>query len=233
MTTSKGTNPSRVTIKPFCEKLQLMSVILHSVSLNNKRILNLQNVNLIDKFNSCVTLQYSTISGLKQQCGMGWHCDSKYSKKGKFLLNTNSQMINTPVVIFTIGLPRILKWRKRCLLESSNGNEIWNYDKSNQFKMLLEQGSMLVIHPDDEVPKYCPVDGAISNFQHGEVKFKEKQGMSIAYVFRSTTSIGIFDKTTNLWVQNHNNVTPPKDIYSNIDVDKFHENMISKLGHIV
>ena len=99
--------------------------------------------------------------------------------------------------------------------------------------MLLEQGSILVIHPDDEVPKYCPVDGAISNFQHGEVKFKEKEGMSIAYVFRTTTSIALFDRTTNLWVQNHNNVTPPKEIYSNIDVDQFQDNMISKLCHIL
>ena len=48
--------------------------------------------------------------------------------------------------------------------------------------------------------------------------------MSVAYVFRNTTYIGLSDKTTNLWVQNHNNVTPPKHIYSNIDVDKFHEN---------
>ena len=41
MTTSEGTDPSRVTIKPFCDKLQLMSVILHSALLQNKNILNL------------------------------------------------------------------------------------------------------------------------------------------------------------------------------------------------
>ena len=119
-----------------------------------------------------------------------------------------------------------MKWRKRCLVENNNGHSIWQYDKGNEFKMLLEEGSILVIHPDDEVPKLCPVDGTVSNYQHGEVKFQEKEGMSIAYVFRTTTSIAIFDKTTNLWIQNHNNSTPPKDIYSNIDIDQFHENII-------
>ena len=84
-TLSEGTDPCRVSIKPFCDKLGLMSVILHSILLRNKRLLNLQNVNLINKFNSCVILQYFTMSGLKQQCAMGWHCDSKYSKKGNFL----------------------------------------------------------------------------------------------------------------------------------------------------
>ena len=114
-----------------------------------------------------------------------------------------------------------------------NSNQTWNYRQSNQFQMLLQQGSILVIHPDDEVPKYCSIEGAICNFQHGKVKFQNKQGMSIAYVFRNTTSIAIFDKTTHLWVQNHNHITAPKHIYSNIDVEKFHENMISKLEHVL
>ena len=114
-TTSEGTDPSRVAIKPFCDNLQLMSVILHNVLVENKVYLNLLQVNTNEKFNSCVILQYFTITDLKHQCGMGWHCDSKYNKKGEFLHNSNTQLINTPVVIFTIGLPRILKWRKRCL----------------------------------------------------------------------------------------------------------------------
>ena len=137
------------------------------------------------------------------------------------------------MVIFTIGLPRILKWRKRCLQENNNGNKVWHYDKSKQFEMLLQQGSILVIHPHDEVPKYCSKEGTICNFQHGEVKFKNKEGMSIAYVFRNTTSIAIFDRNTNLWVQNHNHTTPPREFYDNIDVEQFHENMISKLEHVL
>ena len=55
--------------------------------------------------------------------------------------------------------------------------------------------------------------------------------MSIAYVIKNTTSVAIFDETTNLWVQNHNHITAPKHMYSNIDVEICHENMISKLEH--
>ena len=42
------------------------------------------------------------------------HCDYVYSvKDGSFTKNANSQVENTPAVIYTLGDSRILKWRKR------------------------------------------------------------------------------------------------------------------------
>ena len=64
-TVSEGTDPSRVRIRPFFDKLKIMSVILHTVLIHNKEILNLQNVNLKKMFNSCAILQYCTITNLK------------------------------------------------------------------------------------------------------------------------------------------------------------------------
>ena len=37
-TTSEGTDPSRVTVKPFCEELELMSSIFHKVLMSNRTV---------------------------------------------------------------------------------------------------------------------------------------------------------------------------------------------------
>ena len=111
--------------------------------MRNRSTLKLDNVNVVNIFNSCVILQYCTIASLKEQCGMGWHCDSKYSKKGSFLQNSNTQLINSPVIIFTIGTSRILKWSKQYLRLNSKGSPIWHYHKSLEFEMLLQLGNIV------------------------------------------------------------------------------------------
>ena len=227
--TSEGTDPSRVMIKPFCDELKLTSETIHQLLLRNRNILKLQKVDLQNCFNCCVILQHCTINDLKRQCGMGWRCDTKYSKTGLFLPNSNTQLINSPVIIFTIEMSRVLKWRKRYLSENKNGNHTWHYNKKLEFKMLLEEGHFLLIHPSDEIPKYCTIEGAICNYQHGHVCFKDSHGMSIGYVFRNTTEIGDFNRDTNLWVQNQLEPSVPKDMYNGIDLKDFHDKMISKL----
>ena len=164
---------------------------------------------------------------------MGWHCDSKYSKKGIFLPKSNSQVINTPVVIFTIGMSRILKWRKRCLNLNKKGRLIWHYDQSSQFDMLMEEGNLLLIHPDDEVPTFCPVQGAVGHYQHGQVRFNKCKGMSVGFVFRSTTSMARFDKKTNLWIQNQEDIIVPRGMYNDVDICKFQQSMISNLEAVI
>ena len=163
---------------------------------------------------------------------MGWHCDSKYSKKGEFLPRRNTQLINTPVVIFTVGFSRILKWRQRCLNLNNNGNLIWHYDKSSEFEMLLEEGHLLLIHPRDEVPNYCTIQGAVCNYQHGQVHFNKCNGMSIGFVFRNTTSKARFDKKTNVWIQNQDEIIVPKDMYDKVDIPSFHNSMMCNLNAV-
>ena len=164
---------------------------------------------------------------------MGWHCDSKYNKNGKFLKNSNSQVINTPVIVFTIGMSRMLKWRKRCLNRNKNGTLIWHYDKSVEFDMLLREGNLMLLHPDDEVPTYCPTVGAVCQYQHGNVCFNEDNGMSVGFVFRNNTSKAIFHNKTNLWIQNQDDVIVPREMYNEVDISKFHQGMISNLEAIL
>ena len=64
-TTAEGTDPSRVTVKPFSDDLKLMSSIIHKILLHNNVVLKLHNVNILEPFNSCVILQYCTLPDLK------------------------------------------------------------------------------------------------------------------------------------------------------------------------
>ena len=97
-------------------------------------------------------------------------------------------------------MSRILKWRKRYWNLNKNGKLIWHYDKSSEFDMLLQVGNILLIHPDDEVPNVCSIEGAVCNYQHGQVRFNKCNGMSIGFVFRNTTSMARFEKKTNVWI---------------------------------
>ena len=98
----------------------------------------------------------------------------------------------------------------RCLNQNRNGRLIWHYDKSSQFDMLMQEGNLLLIHPDDEVPTFCPVQGAVGHYQHGQVRFNTCKGMSVGFVFCSTTSMARFDPKTNLWIQNQEDIIVPR-----------------------
>ena len=116
---------------------------------------------------------------------------------------------------------------------NSKGNPIWHYHTYFEFEMLLQLGDILLIHPDDEISKHCPITDAICNYQRGEVNLKDTNVMSISYVFRTTTSVGRFHIDTNWLVNNKDHIIVPQDIYNDVDVSKFHEIMISKLETVL
>ena len=62
---------------------------------------------------------------------MGWHTDSKFSLRAKYSQNSNGQLYNTPILIFTIGMDHILNWRRRYIKVNSNGHKSWCVEKEN------------------------------------------------------------------------------------------------------
>ena len=78
---------------------------------------------------------------------MGWHCDSKFSIKGKFLEKMNGQVYNTPVVIFSAGKSRYLKWRRRFVQKNINGRNEFVIESKSLEQMLLTEGSVCIINP--------------------------------------------------------------------------------------
>ena len=91
----------------------------------------------------------------------------------------------------------------------------------------------MLIHPDDEVPTFCPVQGAVSHYQHGQVRFNKCRGMSVGFVFRSTTSMARFDRKTNLWIKKQEDIVVPRQMYNDVDISKFQQSMISNLEAII
>ena len=181
-TTFEGTDPLRIQVKPFSYEMDILRDQIMGIISVNRSNFNLEDVNLEERFNSCMILLYYTKMSKETLSNMGFHCDSKYSKNGIFLKSSNTQLENTPVVIFTIGSSRYLHWRKRHLSKNEKGHCVWTYDNNYLDSMLLEHGHLCLINPQDEMPHVCAKLNKISNYQHGNVKYKG-DGMSIAFVF--------------------------------------------------
>ena len=111
---SVGMDPSNFVTRPFTPSLDIIARELHLLINSNVLFFNLESVNTSLKFNHCSILIYYAGSDLKTESTLGMHCDCVYSvKDGSFTKNANSQVENTPAVIYTLGDSRILKWRKR------------------------------------------------------------------------------------------------------------------------
>jgi len=180
---SEGSDPEKLIIKPFNTEMSIMANYFSNFLISNKDKFKLQNVDLSNSFNSCTILLYHALPNYKQQSSMGWHCDSKYSTTGKFIEKLNGQKYNTPVVIFTIGKERLLKWRKRFTHKRSNGYKSFEIETNSEEEMLMKEGNVCLIHPNDEEPHLDILSNKMVHFQHGDTKVN-KNNISIAFVFR-------------------------------------------------
>ena len=151
---SEGSDPHKLVIKPFLDDMVEMAEYFNTFLNKNKYELNLENVDLSNNFNTCTLLLYHTLADIKKESSMGWHCDSRYSVSGNFSAKLNGQMYNTPVVIFTIGKSRLLKWRKRFTIRNPNGHGSFEIEKGFEIEMLLQEGNFLILNPKDEEPHY-------------------------------------------------------------------------------
>ena len=153
-TGSEGSDPFRLTIKPFSIEIELMSKYVNKLLRVNCKEFQLQSADLSKPFNSCTVLLYHTLMGVKKESSMGWHCDSKYSLSGSFNQNSNGQTYNTVVVIFTVGEERFLQWRKRMTKINENGRKYYEVCPNFEATSVLESGSICILNPRDKIPHY-------------------------------------------------------------------------------
>ena len=180
----------------------------HKFLKANIRDLKLNEVDLSTMFNSCTILLYHSLGNIKKESSMGWHWDNKYSFNGNFSRQQNGQTINTPVLIFTIGKSRLLHWRRRYTELQSNGRKSWKVEDDSIQTMLLEEGCICVINPNDEKPHYDFASGKEIHFQHGNTKVIGDD-ISVAFVFRVSPHTCLCDVGTN-------KVILPHDVLSDI-----------------
>ena len=153
-------------------------------------------------FNSCTVLMYHSLVDIKKESSMGWHCDNKFSLNGNFSTQLNGQTINTPVVIFTIGSSRLLHWRRRYTEIQSNGRKSWKVEDDSIQSMLLQEGCICIINPNDEKPHYDLASGKEIHFQHGNTKITADD-ISVAFVFRVSPHTCLCDMGTNRVILPH------------------------------
>ena len=173
-------DPFRVYTKPYCNDITRMSYILHRILNLHKTELNLLKVDISCPYNHLSILMYIR-THQKKKSHMGFHHDIKKNRYGQYCQRTNTQRINTPTVIFTIGDERILKWQRR----TKEKGGIWNIDTLwSLFIMHIKDGSITIVHPLDETPTEDPVSGDYVDYKHGEVNIAPNL-YSIGFAFRN------------------------------------------------
>ena len=121
---------------------------------------------------------YYAGANLKQNSSLGMHCDCIYSPTdGSFARKANSQVENTPTVIYSIRDTRVLNWKKWNIVKSkwSNGSTFSeSYD--------IDSDTMTIINQLDENPCSDKHIKEHAQYQHGDVNVSgEKFTAGVVY----------------------------------------------------
>ena len=107
-------SPAKITYEMECIATELHELLLHST-----KFLNLESTDLSKKINYYTIIMYYAGANLKQSSSLGMHCDCIYSPTdGSFARKANSQVENTPAVIYSIGDCRVLNLKKQNIVKS-------------------------------------------------------------------------------------------------------------------
>ena len=143
---------------------------------------------------------------------------------------SNSQVENTPDVIYSIGYTRKLNWKSRHISRSLNGRNVWVDNTNERLSFSLDSDTVTIINPLDENPLSFKTIQRKSQYLHGCVNVsgvKFRFGL-VCRVVKSTCTYNLSDNTMVLNSTNENN-----DVMNSclgIDVHSFHSNL-SMLYH--
>ena len=143
---SVGTDPHNFVTRPMCPYMKGISYKLHEILVSNRDYFNLDSVDLTSPFNHCTVLIYYADKGTGRKSSMGFHSDCTYkNKNGAFDYLRNSQQVNTPTVVLSLGDTRTLHWKRRHLIPklckgkcgSTKVANVWHDDPSWEGKFQL------------------------------------------------------------------------------------------------
>ena len=234
---SVGTDPQNFVTRPMCPLMKGIGNRLHDILLQNKERFNLMSVDISEPFNHCTILMYYADQNNERKASMGIHSDCTYNTKDtKFDLKRNSQLINTPTVVLSLGDARTLKWKRRHLIPKlcktkggkSKVRNVWHDDPLWDTRFELEDNTVTIINPGDENPRSDKNDYMRSQYMHGGVSVT---GNKLAYglVYRRVVGRARYDNATNRMIQ-HMAETPIDYAYLHDEFDgtQFHENLSSR-----
>ena len=93
--------------------------------------------------------------------------------------------------------------------------------------MLLEEGNILILHPNDECPHIDLTSGDKIKFEHGNVNIG-KNLCSIVFVFRVVSNSHAFDKNNKLLIESKDSNSLYRDqvimdnLYKGFNIEKYH-----------
>ena len=109
-----GMDPRNFVTRVMSEEMSALSKDLHNLFLKNRLYFKLEDANLSLLFNHCTVILYNAGEYLKESSKLGIHSDCVYSvRDGCYVKNDNSQIQNTPTVVYSLGDTRSLHWKRR------------------------------------------------------------------------------------------------------------------------
>ena len=201
-----------------------MSHEIESILDSNKTLFKLDRCNDI-RFNHCTVLIYYAGLGLKDKSSLGYHTDCVYSPvSGEYVSNKNTQLENTPAVIYSVGDERELHWKVRKTALSKSGRNVWVMLQNDKMSFKLGPDTLTVIHPDDENPLSPKNCFDMRQYMHGGVNVSGEK-FSVGFVFRVVNKICTYNKKDDTMV------VPNKEnaVFNGIvgfDISVFHNNLL-------
>ena len=195
---------------------------------NNMELCNMTGVDIKQKFNHFTILIYYAGQGLKENTRLGYHTDCVYSPStGEYNSKSNSQKVNTPAIIYSIGDKRRLDWKCRNVVKSKCGRNTWQKKKCSKMRFELGTDTLIIIHLDDEYPLSSKNINDMKQYLHGGVNVSEER-FSIGFVF------GVINHTAMYHSNNDSMIVDTSDFESDIvngvlgfDTGTFHRNLIN------
>ena len=222
---SVGMDSLNFVTRPWNSLMFAMSNDIQLILNENKSLFNLATCNLDRNFNHCTILIYYSGLGLKHKSSLGYHTDCVYSPvTGEYVSNLNSQVENTPAVIYSIGDVRHLHWKLRKAENSKYGRKVWVESTCDKMSFKLGSDTLTVIHPDDENPRSAKNKGDMRQYLHGGVNVSGHK-FSVGFVFRVVNKIGMYHKTDDTMVVPNKESDVVNGILG-LNIGSFHKNLI-------
>ena len=206
-TSSVGSDPDLITTRPMSPELNELGSLIHETIFGDnsqrQRLMTMRKHSCkINEapFNHCSVLLYYSINGVKKASTLSKHTDCVYNKKGIFMDNLNSQVENTVTASCTLGDGRFINFFRRNVLqvEHNQFKEHWTMDQLYKEKLELNNGDIMIIHPDDERPVEVNRnnDLLLEQILHGDVNV-DNDTFSIGILFRTVKNVQAYKRSTN------------------------------------
>ena len=227
-TSSVGMDPHNFVTRALNSKMIAMIDDIHDMLRNNMELFDMTGVDIKQKFNHCTILIYYAGQGLKEKTTLGYHTDCVYSPStGEYDSKSNSQKVNTPAIIYSIGDKRRLNWRCQNLVKSKCGKCTWQKKKCSKMCFELGTDTLTIIHPDDEYPLSSKNIKDMKQYLHGCVNVSGEQ-FSIGFVFRVVNHTAMYHSNDDTMVVDTSDLE--SDIVNGVlgfDIGTFHSNLIN------